>query len=529
MSRSHAEDLLPLDIEGGSAINWRAVIAAGVVALIVLLGLGTTLALNSRGKSVPVNEPAKVAKRSQPTASTAPWWTTLPPAPALAPEIQAELLPPPVEEATPVARTVIVQPERVPPPSLVIASETQPGADKEGLPLWVRTRALNRMDEERLTEHLMYHSTEIDLDLQKGTARELAVKGMSTVGKGRVPAAHPLLELAATRADLAGLPLRGEKECLAEENIAKHMATFSRHLRTSLLAPGRNSASSSYEKQRRADFTRDKSWNQKESVATMLQVIQGQEKPDRTLMLGLMSEIKGPEAGAALAHRAVFDFDPEVREAAVRALQQRSRKEYRHVLLEALRYPWAPIADHAAATLVALEDRDAIPSLVDLLDLPDPTAPVLGKDNRLQAPELVRVNHLRNCVLCHGMAGSSESPLGAIPTPGRPIPTEVYYSRGSSGMVRADVTYLKQDFSILQYVDYAHPWPERQRFDYLIRMKQLTPAEEKEYQEGKATRKGEVYSQKVAVLHALWKLTGKYLGDTAKDWQDVRKECEFRD
>ena len=79
--------------------------------------------------------------------------------------------------------------------------------------------------------------------------------------------------------------------------------------------------------------------------------------------------------GLSDTQRAVFDLSPDVREAAVKALRARRNSEYRPVLLGALRYPWAPAADHAAEALVALEDRGAAGQLVRLLDEPDPALP----------------------------------------------------------------------------------------------------------------------------------------------------------
>ena len=63
---------------------------------------------------------------------------------------------------------------------------------------------------------------------------------------------------------------------------------------------------------------------------------------------------------------------------------------------------------------------------------------------------------------------------GVIPIPGLAFPTspkDAYGSAQSLGepMVRADTTYLRQDFSVLMPVTGATPWPDMQRFDFLIR------------------------------------------------------------
>ena len=70
--------------------------------------------------------------------------------------------------------------------------------------------------------------------------------------------------------------------------------------------------------------------------------------------------------------------------------------------------------------------------------------------------------------------------------------------------VRADVIYLKQDFSVLQPVANAKPWPRMQRFDYLVRKRELNAEEAARLtrdQRGKAETAS--YPQRDAVLWAL--------------------------
>src|SRR5262249_35086261 len=109
------------------------------------------------------------------------------------------------------------------------------------------------------------------------------------------------------------------------------------------------------------------------------------------------------------------------------------------------------------------------------------------------ARELVRINHLRNCLMCHAPAASrldengrlsvsdSASVLAPGPTPGEPLPPPVaYYATPNNRplvLVRADITYLRQDFSSLQPVEYADQWPDEQRFDYFVRQRLLAVSE----------------------------------------------------
>ena len=91
--------------------------------------------------------------------------------------------------------------------------------------------------------------------------------------------------------------------------------------------------------------------------------------------------------------------------------------------------------------------------LKKMLDEPDPRAPSRGDDGQWKVRELVRVNHLRNCLLCHAPSVDSGDYLrGRVPEPDKPIPVEYYHSPNGT-YVRADVTYLRQDFSV------SHPVP----------------------------------------------------------------------
>src|SRR5439155_16667472 len=116
----------------------------------------------------------------------------------------------------------------------------------------------------------------------------------------------------------------------------------------------------------------------------------------RLLLVEVLARVPGKESSVALAKRALFDLSVEVRQAAVKELAKRPKGEYLTRVVEGLRYPWPAAADHAAETLVALEAREAVPTLVKMLDQPDPLRPVPGTtpDEPTTVRELVRVNHL---------------------------------------------------------------------------------------------------------------------------------------
>jgi hypothetical protein len=260
------------------------------------------------------------------------------------------------------------------------------------------------------------------------------------------------------------------------------------------------------------------------------------------MLVELLAEIPGRKATAALAQRAVFDLDAENRAAAVEALRGRSAMDYRPVLLKALRYPWAAAADHAAEALAALGDRDAVPTLVTLLKQPDPAGPRSPTSSVVR--EVVRANHLTNCLLCHPpSADGSEPVLGVDPELTYPSPTPQvtaalrlqgqgghhnYGKRSVSStggnslqvplLVRGDVTYLRQDFSVQQPVleAAAGAAAPRLRFDYVVRTREMSRAERARMKARAADRAS--YPQREAVLFALRELTGDDAGPTTEAW-----------
>ena len=99
---------------------------------------------------------------------------------------------------------------------------------------------------------------------------------------------------------------------------------------------------------------------------------------------------------------------------------------------------------------------------------------------------------------------------------------EVYYESNSGNFVRADTTYLRQDFSVPQPVTNPSPWPAFQRFDYLVRTRALTFEEEifGKVNEPMAGR------HRQAILFALRELTGTDAGRTATAWRRRLAEVE---
>ncbi len=163
-------------------------------------------------------------------------------------------------------------------------------------------------------------------------------------------------------------------------------------------------------------------------VAALMQIL-APESPD--MRLGLVKHLSGvsyADATRALARLAIFSAEDEVRQAAVDALQVRRERDYTDMLVRGLHYPWPAAAKHTADAVAKLGRTDLEPQLVALLDEPDPRIPTTQKiddKSTLMVRELVRVNHHRNCMLCHSPGNtdgvSADTLRGPIPLPNEPL------------------------------------------------------------------------------------------------------------
>jgi hypothetical protein len=210
---------------------------------------------------------------------------------------------------------------------------------------------------------------------------------------------------------------------------------------------------------------------------------------------------------------AVFSTDEAVRALAIEELAVRREEGTTDVLKAGLGYPWPAVAGNAATAIVKLKREDLVPHLQGMLDAPDPRGPttaVVAGQEEVVAHEVVRVNHLRNCLLCHAPAtlgGTPEETLAAeVPVPTEPLPRGVYDLPESNLLVRIDVTYLRQDFSAMQAVtDWtAATWTNKQRFDFFVRRRVLTPEEAADLR----ARLAAVSSYRDIAARALRELTG---------------------
>jgi hypothetical protein len=516
-------------IELGTAINWPAISTAislgavlmiAPVGLLLLFGSGTAPRQQARAQRGPLMleplaplptlpGPRSLNGQPVPPSSTVVVVRTEP-----GPET-LELLPLPAI----VARKPTTPPAAPPPVSVAVSSPPAPAAPAEVAkevqgPTFKRPQ---QYSEVQLIELLGWYAREVNVEAEKGASAKLLEEGRKLGSQregekrdqaSKAPLAvarmQPLLDLIARRDDLKGLPLRDGPSCQVDRKEAEAMQSLPRELHLAIARQDESDASEVRLK--------DKAWRDDVGIRMLVQLLQAEDFHTRRQLIRLLAEKKGKSASVALAQRAVFDLCPENRQAAVTMLRDRPVEEYRSVLLEALRYPWPPVADHAAEALVALDDWESAVDLVDLLDLPDPQIPTQQNNKKWVVAELVRVNHLSNCALCHPASSPEERDcvLGAVPERGKRLPAPFgYYTKGFSHLVRADVTYLKQDFSVMQATPDHGVWPIMQRYDFLVRKRELSAEEAARLAQDSSgpNRKPNSYPQREAVLWALRELT----------------------
>jgi hypothetical protein len=337
-----------------------------------------------------------------------------------------------------------------------------------------------------------------------------------------------LKELLADRSDLRGLPFVMGQGCRTSPEQSKTLAVAVRRVREAMFSVGELASK----------FDREKFWTRidlalegKDSdgkalsqpagidpamaaalwqMITPMSPVYGPELPKRLARIG------HPDAGKALAKLALFAPEEDVRMAAIASLKSRGAAEYVDVLLDGFRYPLPAVSDRAASALTQLDRKEVARKLVDVLEAPDPRAPqettVDGKKVTV-VRELVRVNHHRNCALCHAPANVpdmvSDAIQGEVPMPNERLGTGslVYgFGRSPDIMVRIDVSYLRQDFSLALPVKNSAPWPVKQRFDFLVRTREVSPDEAKQ-QRDRLAQGPQPYQR--AALTALRALTGR--------------------
>jgi hypothetical protein len=281
-------------------------------------------------------------------------------------------------------------------------------------------------------------------------------------------------------------------------------------------------------------------------VAALMQVCGPEQGAMRKGLTRHVAGVPHVSSSRALAKLAIFSPEDDVRREAIDALRVRKDRDYADVLVAGLNYPWPEVAKRSADAIIQLERKDLIPALVDMLDEADPRLPKAveaGGRKTHVVNEMVRLNHHRNCFMCHPPApaagsvppgdpapspdGSTGLLTGAVPIPGEPLPSfqEGYRNSTPELAVRIDVTYLRQDFSVFMKVDGPGLWPEMQRFDFLVRTREVTNDEMEAFKKITATaaEEGVLTPYQRAAVTALRELTGRDAAPNAEAWRRILK------
>ena len=347
-------------------------------------------------------------------------------------------------------------------------------------------------------------------------------------------ALEPLKDVLAQRTDLHGLPLSMGDECQSDVDETRDLKQVSSSVGRTIGAfngslgsrdAAQNDAFRNLSIKQMVSFCmRDHAENPtSQKLKTIDQILQIDHPRLRLEMIDSLRKSGTVAAIKVMVNKAKFDLESKVRIAAIEGLADVEPDIIRQSLLDGLNYPWHVVAEHSAEALVQLNDQDAIPSLIDMLDLPHPQFPTQDNGELVQR-ELVGINHMRNCLLCHAPSISQkDSVRGLIPHTSRPLPPLYYGSGGSSNevpfAVRADITYLEQDFSVVLPVENPGPWPSEQRFDFVVQQKRLT-ADEAE----KAAREinQSPNRNRNAIIFALRELTGETPANNSSDnWRNI--------
>jgi hypothetical protein len=312
---------------------------------------------------------------------------------------------------------------------------------------------------------------------------------------------HPLAMMVAKRPSAGlGMPFTFGTDCTSSDQHARDLGKASAALHLMLDGRVRGEGGDNFA----ARIENDPKWSKPEMVPSLIQILMAQDANWRMTLVRMLKKIDGPGATRGLVDRAVFDMNATVRAEAARGLRERPTAEYTDRLMSAFRHPWAPAADHAADAIVLLNRTDLQQDLRDIVDRPEPTAPTKKKMGIREvdvAPQLVRVNHMRNCMYCHPVSTTSEDSVrGVSPDWDQPLPQAYYGNDTFSTFVRADMVYLRQDFSLSMPVgpdECRNNWPTEQRFDFFVCDQPVAPEAAASY------KAPETYPQREAVRRTI--------------------------
>jgi HEAT repeat protein len=437
----------------------------------------------------------------------------------------------PAEEAANAAAPAVT-PLHQPKPEMPAEAKPQAPAAPVAAPF----KRLQMRDEKELLE-LASRAPVVALDRSAGHAESKVILRAAVAAKKAGTTNHEMtLRVLGRRADLAGLPLRRGTACKLPRADAAHFDERVLELRggTSDVAALRKRLTGNAEEAK---------WLKSESVPVLLQMLMPEATPVRVVLVEQLTRIPGERATSALAQIALFDLDAKVREGAIKALAGRPARHYQRALLKGFEHPWSVVSAHAAEALVALEMKDAVPDLVKLLEKREPKAPYRKGGEQYYVKELVRVNHVQNCLLCHPPSYDSRDKVRRmIPWTETTVRTRRQtvgigsglgygfgggYGLGVGGTrtvglyVRADITFLKQGLSAMLPVKKGKAG-EPERFDFFVRERAATQGD---IQAALYRKKAGLAPQRQSILFALRELTGRDLGGKVEDWKEfLQKE-----
>ena len=274
-------------------------------------------------------------------------------------------------------------------------------------------------------------------------------------------------------------------------------------------------------------------------LAAMTQICGPTSASMKLALAKYVASVSSIDSTHALVKTILFTPEEDARNVAINALKARRDQDYVDGLLQGFRYPWPDVAKRAADALVKLDRKNLIPQIIDVLDEADPRAPTAKNVNGkkvMTVREIVRINHVRNCLMCHApgqdVQNDSNILTAQVPVPGQASPNSGGYGSqcGPALLVRVDVTYLRQDFSMMLPADSASLLPEMQRFDFFVRTRTLEEGEVQAYKDKFDKLEPEALPPNhQAALAALRKLTGQDAAPTADAWRKMLAvKCDRR-
>lgn len=335
---------------------------------------------------------------------------------------------------------------------------------------------------------------------------------------------EPLKEMLESREDLKGLPIVMGDDCRMNEadSLTMHKVSLDLSRTMAFIDRATNLSSSVRQQQspqqikvnlymavKKIEQTLNAPERENQRLLTVDQILQARPLEMRKTFVKSLAMESSQTAANLLTCYVKYDLDESVRMLATKALSDFPRKSIRGKLLDGIDYPWTPAALHSAEALVRLNDTSAVPMLVEKLQDLNPNLMFEQTTKSYVKRELVAINHFKNCMLCHADGDRRSRGRAVVPEWDRPIPVRYYHSNSDSLLARADITYMRQDFSVMRNIADENrvpkSWPESQRFDYVV--KRTTLADEAEYKSLAERPTNEKYQRRDAIIFALRKLT----------------------